>query len=223
MPQPPKITSLDEMERLPGPGSLTWLPVRHALGVNAFGCNAYVAKAAGDDVVEPHTELPDPGAPPESGHQELYFVARGHARFTIDGVEHDAPAGTYVFLPDPASHRRAIAEVAGTTVLAFGGPPTFEPSPWEWIFRSDPLMRDPATRDEARAILAEALAHHPGQPAVLYQLACLEAVIGNVDAAIAQLAAAIDARPEIAEWARDDEDFASMATDPRFTQLTAER
>jgi hypothetical protein len=223
VPQPPKITSLDDLERIPGPGSLTWLPLRHALGIRAFGCNAFVAAKAGDDVVEPHDELPGPGKPPEAGHQELYFVARGHARFEIDGVEHDAPSGTCVFLPDPASHRHAIAEVAGTIVMSFGGPPTFEPSPWESIFRSEPLMRDPATREQARAILAEALAHNPGQPEILYQQACLEVLAGDRDAALELLAAAVSARPETAEWARDDEDLVPLRDDPRFAEITGAR
>jgi hypothetical protein len=42
-PEPPKIIQLDEIESIPGPGSLTWRPVRLALGVRAFGCNAYTA------------------------------------------------------------------------------------------------------------------------------------------------------------------------------------
>ena len=89
--------------------------MRHELGIGAFGTNAYVAQAAGDDVVEPHTEE-------ASGHEELYFVARGSATFTLDGDEVQAPAGTYVFLPDPAVHRRAVADEAGTTVMSFGAP-----------------------------------------------------------------------------------------------------
>ena len=142
MPEKPKIVHLDQLEAIAGPGSLTWHPVRLTLGVRAFGCNAYTAGEAGQDVVEPHTEDPN------LAHQELYFVAAGRATFTIDGSSHDAPAGTYVFIPDPASHRRAVAAEAGTTVLSFGGPPTFEPSAWEWAFRAGPLIRtDPAVRN----------------------------------------------------------------------------
>jgi hypothetical protein len=223
MPQPATITSLDDLERVKGPGSLTWLPVRYALGIRAFGCNAYVASSAGDDVVEPHDERPDPGEPIESAHQELYFVARGHATFTIDGAEHDAPAGTYVFIPDPTSRRHAVAQVAGTTVLSFGGPPTFQPSAWEWIFRSDPLMREPDTRDRARGILADAHQRFGDKAEVLYQEACLEALAGEPDAALTRLAAAVRAQPEIAAWARDDDDLASLRADPRFTEITGAR
>ncbi len=210
-PEPAKIVHLDELEAIPGPGSLTWHPVRLTLGLRAFGANAYTAGEAGQDVVEPHTEDPD------LAHQELYFVAAGRATFTIDGESHDAPAGTYVFIPDPSSHRHAVAEEPGTTVLSFGGPPTFEPSPWEWAFRSGPLIRtDPA---RAREILAEGLELHPGSPSLQYHLACLEAVEGRRDPALAALAGAIRIRPEVAGWAREDDDFASLGEDPDFRAL----
>ena len=210
-PEPAKIVHLDQFEAIPGPGSLTWRPVRMTLGVRAFGCNAYTAGEAGQDVVEPHTEDPD------LAHQELYFVAAGRATFTIDGDSHDAPAGTYVFIPDPASHRHAVATEPGTTVLSFGGPPTFEPSPWEWAFRAAPIIRsDPA---RAREILAEGLELHPGSPSLLYNLACLEAVEGRRDGALAALAEAIRIRPEVAAWAREDDDLASLRDDPEFRAL----
>ena len=144
MPQQPKVMHLDEFDRIAGPQTLTWLPVRHTLGIRAFGTNAYVATNAGDDVVEAHDELAEPGQDPTDSHQELYFVARGHATFTIDGAEHDAPAGTYVFIPDPASRRYAVAREPGTTVLSFGGPATFEPSSWETEWLSEARTRSDA-------------------------------------------------------------------------------
>lgn len=118
--------SIDELPDLGGPDSLRWRPVRHTLGVRAFGCNAYTAPEAGVDVVEPHDE---------DEHVELYFVHTGSARFTLDGESFDAPAGTYVYIDTPSVHRHAVALEPGTTVLSFGGPPTFEPSEWEgrWI------------------------------------------------------------------------------------------
>jgi quercetin dioxygenase-like cupin family protein len=181
------------------------------LGVNAFGCNAYTATGAGQDVVEPHTE------DPTLAHQELYFVAAGRATFTIDGESYDAPAGTYVFVPDPGSHRHAVAEQPGTTVLSFGGPPTFEPSAWEWAFRAGPLIRSDAER--AREILEEGLAHHPGSASLHYNLACLAAVEGDHAAALASLRRAIELRPEVAQWAQNDEDLASLRSEPEFTAL----
>src|SRR5215218_893123 len=100
---------IDELDPIEVAG-LRWHPVRHALGVRGFGVNAYSA-AAGEDVVEDHTEADDDGR----GHQEMYVVLTGHARFDIDGEEVEAPAGTFVFLPDPSSRRHAAASPACRT------------------------------------------------------------------------------------------------------------
>jgi len=213
-PQPPRVVHLDELERVPGPGSLTWLPVRLALDVRAFGCNAYVAPAAGEDVVDSHTEGP------ELAHQELYFVATGRARFTIDEREYDTPAGSYVFVPDPLSHRHAVALEDGTTVLSFGGPPTFEPSAWEWSARASPLMRGEPER--ARAILADGLAEHPAAASLHYALACLEAVEGDRAGALRALRRAIELAPKLAPWAREDDDLADLHDDATFRELVGE-
>jgi hypothetical protein len=211
MPTPPRVIHINDIEAVPGPGTLTWRPVRYTLGIRAFGCNAYTAAKPGQDVVEPHTE------DEALAHEELYFVARGRAEFTLDGERHDAPAGTYVFVPDPATHRHAVAVEAGTTVLSFGGPPTFEPSAWEWGFRAAPLMRTAPGR--AREILTEGMQIHPESPSMHYNLACLEALEGHRDRALAALRKAIELRPQIAEWARKDEDFASLREDSAFRSL----
>ncbi len=211
MTKPPRVLHLDELPRIPGPGSLTWHPVRATLGIRAFGTNAYTASEAGQDVVEPHTEG-------DGDHQELYFVAAGRATFTIDSQEYDAPAGTYVFIPDPASHRHAVSAEPATTVLSFGGPPTFEPSAWEWAFQAGPLIHSEPER--ARALLADGLAAHPDAGSLRYNLACLEATQGHGEEALAALRAAIADRPEAAGWARDDDDLAALRDDPEFRGLT---
>jgi len=211
MPTPPRVLHLDDLEALPGPGTLTWLPVRYSLGVRAFGCNAYSAKEAGRDVVEPHTE------DPELAHEELYFVARGSATFTIDEQAYPAPAGTYVFVPDPNSHRYAVADEPGTIVLSFGGPPSFQPSAWEWAFRASALReRDPAA---ASRILEEGLAAHPKSPALRYERAAAAALGGRSEEALDELAKAIELRPEIKVWARGDADFAAVRDEERFQAL----
>jgi hypothetical protein len=205
------VVHLDELESVPGPGSLTWHPVRSRLGVRAFGCNAYTAGEVGRDVVEPHTE------DPLLAHEELYFVAAGRATFTIDGNSYDAPAGTYVFIPDPASHRHAVAAEAGTTVLSFGGPSTFEPSAWEWAFLADPLIRNDPAR--ARTIIAEGLEAHPHAASLHYRLACLAAVQGQRDNALEALREVIRIRPEMAEGAATDEHLAGLRDDPEFQAI----
>jgi hypothetical protein len=196
---------LDELDSLPGPGSLTWRPVRAHFDVRAFGCNAYTAAVAGEDVVEPHTESTDDSY----SHEELYFVAAGRARFTLDGEEIDAPAGTYVFVRDSEVHRHAVAEEAGTTVLSFGGPPTFTPSAWEWSFRASGL-RAQGDRDGARRVLDDGLAKHPESPSLFYELACWEATGGDVAPARTALDRAVALEPKLVESARADDDLAAL-------------
>jgi hypothetical protein len=92
--------------------------------------NAWVASEADQELVEEHDELEEDGT---AGHEELYAITAGHAVFTVDGERVDAPAGTVLFVDDPALVRSAVALEAGTTVLCVGGWPdrAFEPSEWE--------------------------------------------------------------------------------------------
>jgi len=196
------VARLEDVEAVPGPGTLTWRPVRAHLGIRAFGTNAYTAGEAGQDVVEPHTESP------ELNHEELYFVASGRATFTLDGEEVDAPAGTYVFVPDVAVHRHAVAAEPGTTVLSFGGPPTFTPSPWEWAFRAGPLVASDPER--AREVIDEGLRVHPQAAGLRLWHAKLEARDGRLDAARAEMRAAIEARRDLEGPAREDEDLGPL-------------
>jgi mannose-6-phosphate isomerase-like protein (cupin superfamily) len=100
-----------------------WRPVRYHFGISAFGANAYEAGSAGELIIEEHSE---------TAHEELYVVLAGVARFTLDGEELDAPAGTLVYCPPPVE-RKAVAVERGTTVLAVGAVPgaAFEVSDWE--------------------------------------------------------------------------------------------
>jgi hypothetical protein len=112
-----------------------WKPLRHHLGIGAFGVNVWLAAAPGDQAIERHDEAPAEGS--TNGHEELYVVMRGEARFTVDGEEIAAPAGTLVFIADPALVREAVATAPDTVVLAVGAARgvAFEPSDWEdrWL------------------------------------------------------------------------------------------
>jgi quercetin dioxygenase-like cupin family protein len=109
-----RAVALEDVEPIPVVGgTLLWRPLRRTLDVGAFGINAYVAPEAGDDVVEEHSEQ-------ALGHEEVYVVVSGRATFTLDGEALDAPAGTVVFVRDPAVVRHARAEEPGTAVLAVG-------------------------------------------------------------------------------------------------------
>ena len=205
-----KILRLDDVEGVPVFGTLVWKPVRRELGVTAFGINAYTAANAGDEVVEDHDETP-------LGHEEIYAVVKGHATFTVDGEEVDAPAGTLVFLDDPKQQRAARAVEAGTTVIAIGGKPgTHEISAWEYIFPSLPA-RNAGDWDTARTILEDAL-READRPAIHYHLACVEARAGNRERAIEELLVAVERRPQLLAPAQTDEELESIRDDPRFPE-----
>src|SRR5262249_20877795 len=88
------VAHLDEIEEFADVGC-HYRPIRHHLGITAFGVTAWTAHAAGDLVINEHDE-DDPTA-----DQELFLVLRGHAVFELDGERIDAPTGTLVFAPPP--------------------------------------------------------------------------------------------------------------------------
>jgi tetratricopeptide (TPR) repeat protein len=205
---------VSEIETVPGAaGGYSTTPVRLRFGIESFGVNAYTAAGPGDEVIEEHDEL-GAGA---GRHEELYFVAAGHARFTVDGDDVDAPAGTFVFVPEPAAKRRARAEAPATTVLVVGGTVgrAFRPSPWESWLAAFPHYRE---RDYARAIevMREAHEAHGDNANVLYNLACVEALGGERDAALGHLQRAVELDSRSLEWARSDSDLDPIRDLPDF-------
>jgi tetratricopeptide (TPR) repeat protein len=208
--RPFEVARLDELERFEG--EIVTVPVRIPLGIRSFGVNAYAA-GEGGQVIEEHDEL-GTGA---GGHEELYFVARGHAAFQLDGEELDAPEGTLVFVRDPAVRRQARAQAPGTTVLVVGGVPgiAFEASPWESWLEALPHYQA-KEYERAVEVMTQALQEHPDNSNVLYNLACVESLAGQRDAALGHLARAIELDPRMKDWAQSDADFAPIRQDPGF-------
>jgi len=202
-----KLAELSRVE-----GDFGTIPVRIPLGIASFGVNAYVP-GEGGRVIEEHDEL-GAGA---GRHEELYFVARGRAVFTLAGQEVDAPAGTLLFVSDPGLRRGAVAADDDTVVLVVGGVPgrPFEPSPWEAWLEAAPHLQA-GRPEQAVAVLERALEDHPGNGSVLYNLACVEALVGRSDAALKHLQEAVAADPRKRDWAKSDSDFDSIREDPRF-------
>jgi Tetratricopeptide repeat len=201
--RPPFETAhLDDLDRFGG--EFDTIPVRIPLGIAAFGVNAYGSREAGGHVIEEHDEL-GAGA---GRHEELYVVLAGRATFTVGGEELDAPAGTLVFVRDPATRRSAVAAEPDTTVLVVGGTvgKPFAPSPWESWLEALPFY-DAQDYDAAAAVLERALAAHPGNPNVLYNLACCEALAGRLDPARAHLLEADGGDPRVRDWAAGDPDL----------------
>ena len=73
--------------------------------------------------------------------------------------------------------------------------------------------------DDARESLQKARKASPKSDYIHYALAALDCLTGEADSALANLKVAIELRPENRYHARNDEDFAFLQEDPRFTEL----
>jgi hypothetical protein len=95
------------------PDDPVWYPLQHALGIDTFGANVFVARGDGQLLVEEHDER-------ESGQQELYLVLHGSASFELDGEETLVQRGDALAVTEPTVRRRATALSEGTTLLVVG-------------------------------------------------------------------------------------------------------
>jgi mannose-6-phosphate isomerase-like protein (cupin superfamily) len=200
--RPYEVVKVDELPRIPVDEGLEWRPVRRRLGIQSFGTNAYTSSHVGGVVVEEHKET--------SGHQEVYVVVSGHARFTLDGEEFDAPAGTVVFIPDGDVLRRAVSAEEGTTVFTLGGwaDKAFEPSAWEWFFEA--YGQAP---EDGVLTMQDGLERFRGKPqeaVILYHLACMESRAGRAEEARGHIARALELNPNLRPRAETDDDVRDL-------------
>jgi hypothetical protein len=206
-----RVVHLDEIDEI-SDGRCPQRPVRHHLGVTAFGINAWTGREVGDRIINEHDEEYD-------GNEELYFVSKGRAMFELDGERRVAPEGTFVFVP-PGVKRTAFAEEAGTTLVAIGGIPgkPYEPRGWEIWAQLVPLYQAgeyAAVADRGRD-LVEA---HPQYPLLFYNLACCEALAGRTNDAIEHLRHAADRSEELRAYAKEDSDFDPIRDEPAFKEI----
>jgi quercetin dioxygenase-like cupin family protein len=211
-----EVKRIADFDAIPVSGAdVNWRPVRRTLGIRAFGINAYTGDE-GKHVVEEHSEG-------QLRHEEVYVVVAGRARFTLGDDEHEVPTGSLVYVRDPDTNRAAIALEDGTTVLAIGGKPgeAYEPSAWEWWFAAAPYY-DNREYERGLEIVREGLREKPGHPVMHYQVACYEALLGNREAALEHLRAAVEGDERALEWARKDDDLVSLRDDPEFLTITGQ-
>ena len=205
-----EVAQLDQIEEI-SDGRCPWRPVRHHLGITAFGVNAWTGRAVGDRIINEHDEADE--------DEELYVVLSGRAVFELDGERRDAPAGTLVFVR-PGVTRTAFAEEADTTVVAIGATPgqAYEPGGWEIWAPIDPLYRAgeyAQAADRGRELVES----HPEYPMVFYNLACCESLAGRPADALRHLRQAIEASERFREYARGDSDFDPIRAEPGFDEL----
>jgi tetratricopeptide (TPR) repeat protein len=211
-----RVLSLPEEGR-EGDGDRVFIRLRRTLDIGAFGASASYQAKAGEEVVGEHDEL-GPGA---DGHEELYVVVQGSATFTLDGEEIEAPQGTVVFV-QPGTTRKAVATSDETIVLSVGGrrgeayrlPPGAELYDFFEHYKQEDW-------ESALAACHVALEKHPGNALILFNIACMQSMLGRGDEALATLAESVEKWPKFKENARADDDFASLREDARFTELVA--
>jgi len=206
------VAHLDEIDEF-ADGRCHYRPVRHHLGITAFGVTAWTAHAAGDLVINEHDEG-DPTA-----DEELFLVLRGHAVFEIEGDRVDAPAGTFVFAP-PRTRRTASAEEAGTTILLLEGTPgqAYDARGWElWA----PLVSlyEAGEYAEVADRLRVLVEGSPQYAMLFYNLACCESLSGRTTEALDHLRHAIEMSEEFRGSAKDDSDLDPIRNEPAFKKL----
>jgi mannose-6-phosphate isomerase-like protein (cupin superfamily) len=204
------VVRIDEIEPVPYRGS-NLIPVRYTLGFRAVGVNAWVADEGGQ-LIPPHAE--------DSGNEELYVVLRGRAKFTVGDEAGDAPAGSLIFVP-PEVERTAVAEKAGTIVMAIGGTigEPFQGGNWDTFVVAD-AHRRAGRLEEGREVLRKAREDRPDSWAMTYNSACWEALAGNPDEALEHLRRAVEMNAaEVRPYLEEDSDLDSLRDDPRFKEL----
>ena len=204
-----RVVTLDSLES----ASLeegVWHPIRRALGVTAFGINAYSAERSGAPLIEDHDET-SPGA---GGHEELYFLVRGTATFELGGESVEATPGTLI-LVEPGTRRNATATSDDATVVVIGGRPgsAMPPSPFEYWYAAIPA-HEAGEHQRAYQIAAEGLEHYPEHGTLHYALACEAALAGQRERALEHLRTAFANDPRTREWARTESDLDGLRDDP---------
>jgi tetratricopeptide (TPR) repeat protein len=192
-----------------------WIPVRRDLGVSAFGINAWKPNDKGV-VIGEHDEK-------QLRHEELYVVVEGHATFTVAGDEIDAPAGTLVYVRDPEAKRTATG-TPETVVLAVGAKPgeAYTTSAWEGNAPGFQAYQD-GDYERALELFEEGAREFPDSPNLLYNIACMHAVLGDREKSLENLRRTLelDEDERFLKLAREDSDFDSLRDDPEFQALVS--
>lgn len=207
-----EIAQLDEIEEIDD-GRCPFRPVRHHLGMTAFGANAFGPRKAGERLINEHDEGEG------DSQEELYVVTQGRARFEVGGETVEAGTGAFVYIK-PGVVRTAFAEEDGTTLFVVGAKAgeAYKPHGFElWA----PLQQSFAAGDyETVADRGrEILAGDPPFAGIYYNVACAESLAGRPEDALGHLRRALELDGEMRAWAKQDSDFAALQDDERFKEL----
>ena len=165
------VAHLDEIEEFADVGC-PYRPIRHHLGITAFGVTAWTARAAGDLVINEHDE-DDPTA-----DQELFLVLRGHAVFELDGDRVDAPPELSCS-PLPARSERPPPRRKGRSSSRWKARRERLRGPWLGTVGS---VRPPLSGGQYAEVadrLGALVAAAPQYPMLFFNLACCESQFGR--------------------------------------------
>src|SRR5829696_4596850 len=209
-----KTFQVGRLQELPGTETegRVQINVRREFGIQAFGSSAY-RSIGGGELISEHDET---GFRIGQTHQEeLYVVVAGQATFTVNGEHVDAPAGTIVFVGDPAAKRGAVAEEPGTIVLAIGGKPgeAFFALPEEFSVAFEAYSNKDYERsiEIYRELLESGFPNRAG-------IVSNEALLGRTDDAFNPPREAIGADPSAVELARTDSDLDPIRANPPLAE-----
>ena len=193
-------------------GRVPWRPARYHLGAESFGLNVFTGKEAGDRIINEHEE--------DEGHEEIYFVHSGRARFELDGDTVEATPGTFVYAK-PEVKRTAFAEEPNTNLIAIGGVPDkpYETHGWEIWAPLQPLYAAGEYEQVADRLDSELAVEAPW-PMLHYNAACIYSLTGRKEKALAHIGRAMELAPDnVRGYAENDDDLANIREEPEFQRL----
>jgi tetratricopeptide (TPR) repeat protein len=160
---------------------------------------------------------PDPDAPAKQQQLKLYEEALKHfqqqkfakAKETLE----DVVKGPSRELADRAKVHLRICE------QRISRAPAAVPKSAEEHYTQGVALMNLGRWDEARDHLDRARKAAPKADHIVYAMAALDCLTGEADSAMENLKIAIQLRPENRYHARNDEDFAFLQEDPRFTEM----
>jgi hypothetical protein len=161
--------------------------------VKAFEVNACTAREAGRR---------DPEHDEDSGNEEPYLIPRAIRRSPLPATRSTLrPARSSLSATRPSSTAHgAVRSTRGRRCSPSAGGRT--PSGRARGTRTSTSCRCSPRPVRGRQVLVDALGRYEDQGVPLYNLACAEARLGETDAALEHLAAAVEQRPELRENAR---------------------
>jgi tetratricopeptide (TPR) repeat protein len=171
--------------------------------VQPIAAHAEAYRAIVDPRVESQLKIYEEAV--QSLHQQKFLKAKQLLDKVIAGPSKE--------LADRAQVHLRIADQRLTRV------PATAPRTPEEHYQGGVAMMNLGRWDEAREHLLRAKKLAPKADYVFYAMAALDCLTGEAESAMENLKVAIQLRPENRYHARNDEDFAFLQEDPRFTEL----